>query len=530
MSNNQYLQESIIESISNIDTVIMESEYNVLNSILDDYHKSMLIYENYQGDDILEFPIFQESYIQEGFGDVVKKGIAKGKAIAIKIWNAIKALLRFIGKQIQRVINFVKNLFRRNKHPKSADQILDELNVKPSHVQESAIVYTKASTSSSHHIPSNPKSSTDPPDVKAIHKSLMVRFNKDGSFQLKGTDVVKLYKSKRGEGDPVKEKFKSQENTPIGYAQLVATILNNDEYMEQLNEACNEISKYFSGQKDIDNTKISDVASLFTAKSAIANTFKFTDEIEKSNFTVDQLSKFQKRIASMISTMSQINNPDFGSDDDKEVINMLSGFEQIFETLQFGLNTITGALQNSFVVDEVYSECVKDINIIAQFTDECILSGIPSKYVGYNVWYISHKAIRGEGNEKEFAPLWGQTRIVFLPKNVDFIFKIALNEAGKMANMQERRVSYKVKNDEMLSKHLVPALKLSKNHTVMSMEKVDTSVECTAKEADDLRIKINDRLKEIKATFRIEDIYNNNVTKVPSGEVVCFDYGLIGRA
>lgn len=55
----------ILTQIDSVGNITMESEYNVLCALFDSYDKAFFIAENYVGDDIDNFTIFNESWIQE---------------------------------------------------------------------------------------------------------------------------------------------------------------------------------------------------------------------------------------------------------------------------------------------------------------------------------------------------------------------------------------------------------------------------------------------------------------------------------
>ena len=59
------LTNEILSSIDNIDECVMEAEMNVLNAMINEYDKAIMIMENYNGNSYDCFDIFQESVIME---------------------------------------------------------------------------------------------------------------------------------------------------------------------------------------------------------------------------------------------------------------------------------------------------------------------------------------------------------------------------------------------------------------------------------------------------------------------------------
>lgn len=95
-------EEEILSAIDKIETVTMEAEMNVITALCNEYEKSILILENYEGDDVSCFDIFQE-----GFKDDVKEAFKgkSGEGIIKKILMALPRLFMAIGKVIRAAWN-----------------------------------------------------------------------------------------------------------------------------------------------------------------------------------------------------------------------------------------------------------------------------------------------------------------------------------------------------------------------------------------------------------------------------------------
>ena len=107
------LTNEILSSIDNIDECVMEAEMNVLNAMINEYDKAIMIMENYNGNDYSSFDIFQE-----GFKDELNKPIrgVKGENIIKRILMAIPRLIALLVKKVKKFFNkekgerIVKNL------------------------------------------------------------------------------------------------------------------------------------------------------------------------------------------------------------------------------------------------------------------------------------------------------------------------------------------------------------------------------------------------------------------------------------
>lgn len=94
-----FMIQEILNSIDQIDDITTEYTVNAMNSMIDSYEKSTLILENYEGDDLSSFSIFQEGEIMD---DVKKQG--KGQSTLMKILSFIPRLIKAIFHKIKKAI------------------------------------------------------------------------------------------------------------------------------------------------------------------------------------------------------------------------------------------------------------------------------------------------------------------------------------------------------------------------------------------------------------------------------------------
>lgn len=118
-NNEQIIQE--------VDDVILESEYGVINDLFDAYDKAYTIIENYEGEDLESFSVFQEtSIIQEAsWSETKKKKIDRMNPNFVEDKPKLKlrqidkktgkkeSILKSFMKLIPRLVKHVQDLHRR---------------------------------------------------------------------------------------------------------------------------------------------------------------------------------------------------------------------------------------------------------------------------------------------------------------------------------------------------------------------------------------------------------------------------------
>ena len=99
------LTNEILSSIDNIDDCVMEAEMNVINAMINEYDKAIMIMENYNGNNYSSFDIFQE-----GFKDELNKPVR-----GVKGENILKRILMAIPRLIAMIVRKVKKFFNKEK-------------------------------------------------------------------------------------------------------------------------------------------------------------------------------------------------------------------------------------------------------------------------------------------------------------------------------------------------------------------------------------------------------------------------------
>lgn len=101
----------LLQQIDQIDQSVNDAEINVLESLIQSYDKALMILENYEGEDIYGFDIFQEGEKWDKF-----KEDSKAPVLGNKGESLIKRIAMIIPRLIQKLIAMIQKLFRKNKN------------------------------------------------------------------------------------------------------------------------------------------------------------------------------------------------------------------------------------------------------------------------------------------------------------------------------------------------------------------------------------------------------------------------------
>ena len=118
------VRDDIMQSLENIENITIESEMNVIQAMADSYQKSLTILENYNGDDVDSFSIFQEAAAQESDGEsTFRKTDKNGKKE-----NIIISILKFIPRLCMLIIRKMKSFIQSKKKIQMRKQCTDIRN------------------------------------------------------------------------------------------------------------------------------------------------------------------------------------------------------------------------------------------------------------------------------------------------------------------------------------------------------------------------------------------------------------------
>ena len=115
---------NVIGSIDDIDHVTNESDLNVLTALADSYEKASVILENYEGDDLSSFSIFQEGAVLD---EVRKQGKDDPAIVRILLFipRLIKTMIASMGKSVKD--NPIKDIVTKADKSKKDPNILKRI-------------------------------------------------------------------------------------------------------------------------------------------------------------------------------------------------------------------------------------------------------------------------------------------------------------------------------------------------------------------------------------------------------------------
>ena len=489
-----------------------------IDPIFDDIIDPHKYFENYDLDNKK-----LNEYITEASKNVNKKNILQ------RLLDLIKKIFNLVINGIKRLINFIINFIKKPK--KTIYGILDKLGIKP---KESKSIHESKEDSIKYKtiiIPSNRLSKYRfDNNVKIPINTMKIQFsnnNEDITF----TDVNNV---------PIK----GHDGISSSYmgTSLLLVSLHESSILDIIYNIFNTILKINDNNISEKNiNEISNIIKSFTDKlvkifdSVNNGTNKFLNEINKThelNLKINQLREFNIKLQKTFDLLTKINIDNIidkinnNSQEFSQNFNRLTSF---LVYLNFGVNFLTSSLKEIFMIPEKYLETIGTTETLSKFAEEMIISGFPAKYIMYNVYLISDKKLKGsKGNEN--APIWGQSRVVFLPDNEDIVHKIAINGYGKLANVWEER-NYNIFKLMKKDYILAPVTSVSENKYCLDMKKAKISDSLGDRFEQQFQIKeeLADILNQInenpkyKNKIRINDVHADNIG-ILNNRLVLIDY------
>ena len=581
---NNILNEQILQSIDDIDDCVMEAELAVINSMYDYCQKAITLYENYNGDECDCFDVFMETST-----DGTKKSFgSKAKAVVVKIWKAIKAFFRFIIKQLSKIIDLIKNLFKRKK--KTVDQIITDCGVKPNesvHSGEKDNIKVSFSVDRNKDVRSEPTITTQSETLQDISSTTDVTSQEDSSdtqsttsntFTTSNNQSVELTMSspqntvvrnieKVDVDVPVRAKdimvkmmengdldiivfndvfktganekpVKGQKYVSNWYTLMAFVILSKDDVIEKFSSIVEDIINVFVSRNN-DPKEINSVIQKFdefhnmydrlidsTGSKNISGGVTYNDSAWNTILNINQFTRVQKILNEILTNMDKfaINDSDSNITMDSRFVQRLQWCLNMAKNMQVGVNSISAALNGTYTIDKRFMHTINDPSVLDKFVHDMIKTGVPSKYVAYNAWLVCDKNIV---DVSKYTPMWGQSRIIFFPSDKpESVYKIALSSMGVSANKSEIFI-YKIIPNGIKVIFAKPNNIWPKG-AVQEMVKCDTRNKVSQAQAKVWAEEINKHLSEAKLPFRISDLHSGNFGEI-NGIPVCFDYGAIVR-
>lgn len=456
---------------------------------------------------------------------------ANKKNIFQRLGGLIKKALLWIWNKLKAIVSFITGGKR-----KSAEQLAEDSGIKPN-PNAPALPTPKNAGQKALPAPQNgaqgalpapqkilalpaAKGSEVPaPDLQVAHKQLILQIRDDGNvrIQYKVAGAAKANVPNVGAKDVDPSTALAFFLTPqvsIKMAEAADFILEAQKLADPEN-AKKFLAAYQEFKKEFE-----DAENKLKGLSGNVNipTKMFVDASKA-------LNQIGAKLSNLSTTSPDLNNV---SNDVIQAMNFLS---RSLADFQMGLHLIGASMQQIYQLDESYRECAKNMEQIDVFVMNCIRSGIPAKYISWNVYMVADKSLKGEGEQSN--PLWGKSRIIFVPPQGNVIHKIALSEWARQQIIAEERVSA-VLNQHGAQNLIASVMKTYQNKCVVDMEKVDLEHDPAPTMHDMSRLQnmVNNTLATNNIKMDVTNVANQpaNVKWKPATNWwCCVDYGWTER-
>ena len=532
------MYDEILSSIDNIDDCVMEAELNVINAMYDHCQKAYMIYENCDDIGYSSFDIFYESASNNTNNN---KGIgSKIKSITHKIWVTIKKIFSFIGKQLMKIVNFIKRIFTGKKKSGTADQAAIEAglkgnkNVTPGTKRTVKITFetnepANVMSEASDLLTTNDASEYTSTVKRNISTDIVVEAKEFSILFTQGNNIEFVYAGDMW-GENHKLKIPSQNNKDIRdwYKITSVCLLADDNMLKEFKNVISELLNCMSKTNpNIDTGNVVKKFNEFQNKL-----FTYQKDVYKNlnmsyKISADQLINFQKVISELIDNMDKFAISDIQTTpSNQDLIRALQTSLNIIRNTQTGLNAMSGALRDYYEIDDRFVHTVNDPEVLDTFVNAMIENGIPPKYIAYNAWLVCDKNIV---DTSKYIPIWGQSRIIFFPNDKpNSVYKVALSKLGTSANKSEMFI-YNSVSKIGLSNLFAKPNKLYSKASVLDMDRCYTSYTLNPEVAERFEKTIHEEIGNNKLPFIIGDLHPGNFGISNDNKWVVIDYGSINK-
>ena len=457
----------VLDSIDNIEDAILESSSSMIDSLFKTYEKSAIILENYQGDDLSSFSIFQEGEIMDNF-----KERGKGMSVLMKI---LSALPRFVMAVIDKI--------KKNSH-KGIEKLEDTLNKMPEKNKKVLIALKYDNKNAS--LPRKIFGSILD-WIKIIFSSLASAIG-GGVMSLTALFVVIGYKSAKNKA------IKDMITDDVDKA-MCETLFKDKEIVKLVSDLR---KKYGDDQKKLLNL-INDVIKYWDTQMTVCKSICKSPE----KYDIDTFSNLD-----ILAEDVDGKNPEFS----KIVINdsLVTCQEQIVETLKFK-NNIRKNLEKETPVNFFYDES-KDKHL---WTDTKETMGLmllnirrlikDIKIVDLEILHF--KKVHAHEEDKD---RYDKNKNVI--KNIEnAVKKIIKNVQSDEKFPSEKRTEFE-NNTETFLKFISELWNLVLKLETFNSEVVNTYIQLI-KDVDDVNLKINKKADEIKRNMIEEKKKDSSTVK-----------------
>lgn len=406
-----------------------------------------------------------EEYYYQSLGNAICEKVSLKEAWK-KVILFLADIIDWIVKWCGKIIKWIKGLFTK-KQPRSAEQILVSLGVaSQDDVDAKNIVVPKADDSEV--TPMQPK------DLDFALKPLMVSFKNDQSITISFQEVKASLM-----GSDKDMKIKGQDSGLSGIPKFFHALYKLElgrpiialYYIKNIGQSQDQLLAYCKILYE-EKTKNSSLVDLVNFTDKVwENARTFADQNKNGcDVKVSELERFGQTLSKCSELLRKYDESQTPMD--KYWYTAASRVSSMIAELQYGLNDITRSLKGVYVMSPAHCNTIRDIGMLSKFAAKMIEAGIPSKYIGFNIYMASHGDLKGQGSA--LNPVWGQSRVTLFPiKNDKVVYKIALNGTGVRSNRIESS-SWATIQSSNYSEWFAAVNAVTKNRCVVEMERVNT--------------------------------------------------------
>lgn len=509
------MEYEILQSILNIDDVTNECVCMVSESYASLINKDTFIYT-------------ESSSPSKSFGQ--------------KIIDGLKKILSFIVNGIKTLIEKIKSIFSKHKNGTVNDIAASVVG----NTVTSEYFVQEGKQQGVDYITAHGKKPED------FGKELFVSLLKNGKIHVEfGTS-----------DDPVdkcpffnKSDTRDTENLNInmnGYnagvsTEIVKTIMKIDLLRDMMNKLFSFIDAYKSTNVD-HNT----IDKMFNDAKKAYDEFKdsFNDidiwSINNFDFSVSEMVEIQQLYSKLSAEVDKLLSSSERSEE--QYIKFFARLSRDLVRTQMSLNTFTNKFTfDANYISPQYRNKIKNPEMLGRFVRSCVDNGVPPKYIAYNSWLISNKTLRGDN--KNYRPIRGQSRIVLFPEDPSVVYKIAMSGFGIASNNNETHVTNIVKHKPEIKKYFALILDNYSDGAVVKQERSVNHLKFKSDDHDIIHMRnqsinelsnrglptnaVKDQLDiiqrelNLKHPIDLQDLHAANVSlDTNRGNIVLYDYGM----
>lgn len=445
---------------------------------------------------------------------------ATKKNIFQKLLELLKKAIKWIWDKIQRFARAIASLFKRKS--KTAYQTLEQSGIKPANTgdiqaiaaqvaqdyskdadDDSAAEPTPVSPDNINNkeggvikvpviIPASDRSTAQPPNgIDAIFSDVMMQLENDNSVTFKFSDVEKAYYRKKAGKVPAKL------TSPHG-PQVVLQVIQDPSILDDMAEAARilaeeDVNDIITGTRFVDAGR--KFLSKVSANPSISDSY---------TCTLEQITNTSKRLNEISVLLDKVVTAEniFGNAL-PNVIDTMNGLCGCLAGFQMGMNSLTGVMGAVYQIDGKYIGSVNTMEELDRFVGNAIKNGMPTKYISWNLYMLASKELKGRGKREK--PIWGQSRVAFIPTSGDVIHKFALSGWGRQSIKSEAELT-KVFTKYGKQNLIAAVLKVYPSGCSCDMEKVDTCKKPNWEQLHKLQEDLNTFLNDHDVKMQINDL------------------------